>query len=87
MRYPARMNDATMDLTTPDGMARAVAWQTSAMNYMKDGTVWVIPGSLSIVQVYPTKKNVVVRTPGMAKMFEMVKLVFLNMGWTVVETS
>jgi hypothetical protein len=70
------------DLDTKDGMANSVAWTEHLFSTMRDGSVWGIPRSGTVVRVYPSKKEVRVQkgyTPDPS-----IKRVIKEMGWKIL---
>ncbi|MGV0949319.1 MAG: hypothetical protein ACOYB3_01510 [Azonexus sp.] len=69
-----------MDITTPRGMRAAVEWQTAWISVIKEGGVWAVPRSLTLIKIYHTTKTAVFvggthQEPDIVKVFEA-------MGWT-----
>jgi len=71
------------NIDTDEGMAHAVAWTESLFAFMREGGVWGIPRSETIVRVYPSKKEVVITNGGMPE--ESLTRVIEAMGWTIVK--
>ena len=64
-------------------MAQAVAWQTNHLRTIKDGGVWAVPRSLTIIKVLHSKKTAVF-IGGTHQEPDIVK-VFKAMGWTCTD--
>lgn len=75
------MNE-TMDISTPQGMAAAVAWQKNHVSMIKDGGAWVVPRSGNVIKVEHSKRTATfvvspVEEPDIVRVFEA-------MGWRVI---
>ena len=70
------------NLDTEDGMANAVQWTTEHFAKLKDGGVWIVPRSGTLVRVRHTDKTATIHsvTPDLS-----IKRVIKAMGWTVKE--
>lgn len=69
-----------MDISTPEGLIEAVRWQTNHVSRIREGGVWLVPRSGTVITIYHSKKH--------AKFFGMlpepdIQKVFRAMGWTV----
>jgi hypothetical protein len=71
------------DINTKDGMANSVVWTERLFALLKEGGVWGIPRSETLVRVYPSKKEVVI-TDGLM-LEESLTRVIEAMGWTIVK--
>jgi hypothetical protein len=71
------------DIDTEKGLANSVAWTESLFAFMREGGVWGIPRSETLVRVYPSKKEVVITNGGMPE--ESLTRVIEAMGWTIVK--
>ena len=70
------------DLDTKDGMANAVQWTTEHFAKLKDGGIWIVPRSGTLVRVNHTDKTATIHntTPDPS-----IKRVIEAMGWTIVK--
>jgi hypothetical protein len=70
------------DISTAEGLANAVEWQTRHVTRVTEGGFWAVPRSLSIYQLSHQRKTAMklcgLPEPDIAKVFKA-------MGWTVVE--
>ena len=71
------------DLNTVGGMNRAVEWTRNLFESLKDGGVWVVPRSMTILRIYKSERRVLLAQgiepdPSIAR-------VIMAMGWTVTE--
>lgn len=73
------------DLNTVGGMNRAVEWTRNLFESLKDGGIWVVPRSATIVTVFKSKRQVNI-TPGPLH-DGSIEQVVKAMGWTVTETK
>jgi len=71
------------NIETKEGMAHAVQWTESLFAFMREGGVWGIPRSETLVRVYPSKKEVVITGGVMPE--ESLTRVIEAMGWTIVK--
>lgn len=73
-----------MDISTKDGMAKAVAWTSAQINCIKDGGQWFIPRSLTLIEIHHKTKTAV-----FTGLFPEpdIKKVFRAMGWTVMDVE
>lgn len=71
------------DLNTVGGMNRAVEWTRSMFEQLKDGGVWMVPRSGTIVQVFKSERRVVITQGPMPD--TAIAQVIKAMGWTVKE--
>lgn len=74
-----------MNIGTPEGMRQAVAWQTNMVNVIKDGGVWAVPRSLTMIKILRSKKTAVF-IGGTHQEPDIVK-VFKAMGWTCTDAE
>lgn len=74
-----------MDIATPEGLAQAVAWQTTWVNRVSEGGVWMVPRSLTIIKIYHSTKTAVF-VGGTHLEPDIVK-VFKAMGWTCQDSE
>jgi hypothetical protein len=72
------------DIKTEEGMANSVAWTENLFKTLADGATWMIPRSMTIVKVYPLKREVEV-TRGHT-LDASIEKVIKAMGWTVTIT-
>jgi len=70
------------DLDTKEGMAHAVQWTTEHFANLKDGGVWIVPRSGTLVRVRHADKTATIHS---ATPDPSIKRVIRAMGWTVVE--
>lgn len=70
------------DLDTNEGMANAMQWTTDHFAKLKDGGIWIVPRSGTLVQVHHTDKTATIHN---ATPDPSIKRVIKAMGWTVVE--
>ena len=71
------------DLNTVGGMNRAVEWTRNLFESLKDGGVWVVPRSMTILRIYKSERRVLLAQgiepdPSIARVIKA-------MGWTVTE--
>ena len=71
------------DLNTVGGMNRAVEWTRNLFESLKDGGVWIVPRSGTIVQVFKSERRVVITNGLMPD--TAIKGVVEHMGWAVTE--
>ena len=71
------------DLSTVGGMNRAVEWTRSMFEQLKDGGVWMVPRSGTIVQVFKSERRVVITQGPMPD--TAIAQVIKAMGWVVNE--
>lgn len=71
------------DLSTVGGMNRAVEWTRNLCEGLKEGGVWVVPRSGTIVQVFKSERRVVITQGPMPD--TAIAKVIKAMGWTVNE--
>jgi len=71
------------DLNTVGGMNRAVEWTRSLFEGLKDGGMWIVPRSRTIVQVFKSERRVIITNGPMpdAAIADVIK----SMGWAVTE--
>jgi hypothetical protein len=71
------------DLNTVGGMNRAVEWTRNLFESLRDGGVWVVPRSGTMVQVFKSERRVLITNGPRpdAAIADVIK----NMGWTVTE--
>jgi hypothetical protein len=71
------------ELDTKEGMTKAVQWTRNTFDTIKDGGVWMVPRSMTMVHINKKEKVatiIVGMTPDPS-----LKRVIEAMGWTVVE--
>lgn len=73
----------TYDLDTKAGMANAVKWTTDHFAKLKDGGVWMVPRSGTMVQVNHADKTATIHAGVVPD--TSIKRVIEAMGWTVKE--
>lgn len=73
------------DLDTVGGMNRAVEWTRDLCEGLKEGGVWVVPRSGTIVQVFKSEKRVSI-THGLMP-DDAIARVIKAMGWTVTKKA
>ena len=71
------------DIDTKEGMTNSMAWTERLFSLMNEGALWSIPRSVTIVRVYPSKKEVVIIDGVMPE--ESLARVIEAMGWTIVK--
>jgi hypothetical protein len=71
------------DIETEEGLANSVAWTERLFALLKEGGVWYIPRSDTVVRVYPSKKEVVIVNGAMTE--KSLTRVIEAMGWTIVK--
>lgn len=69
------------DLDTKEGMANAVAWTEQLVNHLKDGGVWAVPRSHTLVTITSKANKQVLISEGLPD--PAIARVFKAMGWTV----
>lgn len=69
------------DLDTQEGMANAVAWTNQMVNHLKDGGVWAVPRSHTLVTIVSKEQKQVLIREGLPD--PSIARVFNAMGWTV----
>lgn len=70
------------DIDTDEGMANAVQWTTEHFARLKDGGVWMVPRSGTLVRVrHATKTATLHNTTPDPSIARVIKA----MGWTVTE--
>ena len=71
------------DLNTVGGMNRAVEWTRNLFEGLKDGGMWIVPRSGTVVQVFKSERRVVIANGPMpdAAIADVIK----SMGWAVTE--
>lgn len=74
------MNPLNFDLSTAEGLANAVVWQTRLVNSIGKGGTWVVPRSFSVYRLSHDAK-VACKLCGLPE--PDIKKVFEAMGWTV----
>lgn len=74
-----------MDLESPEGLRRAVAWQQAMIQGIADGGVWLVPRSGTIIQVNHLKKEAIFKASFVPE--PDIKKVFIAMGWSVVDPA
>lgn len=76
------MNPTNWDISTPEGLANAVEWQTKLVAMLAPDGYWAVPRSMTVYRLNPKRRTAVklcgLPEPDIAK-------VFTAMGWTVVE--
>lgn len=70
-----------MDISTPEGMAAAVAWQERQVSLVAQGGVWGIPRSGTIIKIDHEGKTATFY--GLTPEPDVIK-VFRAMGWTCI---
>ena len=73
------------DLDTVGGMNRAVEWTRDLCEGLKEGGVWVVPRSGTIVQVFKSEKRVNITYGPLPD--DAIARVIKAMGWTVTEKA
>jgi hypothetical protein len=71
------------DIRTKEGMANSVAWTERLFSMLRDGAVWHVPRSSTVVCICPSKKEATIHkgfTPD-----DSIAQVIKAMGWTVKE--
>jgi len=71
------------NLDTKAGMANAVKWTTEHFAKLKDGGMWMVPRSGTLVQVNHTTKTATLHAGVMPD--PSIRRVIKAMGWTVTE--
>jgi hypothetical protein len=69
------------DINSPEGMRSAVQWTQAFFALFKEGAVWAVPRSETLITVYPSKRSVIINpghTPDPA-----IERVIREMGWQV----
>ena len=69
------------DINTIEGMNRAVEWTRETFEQIKDGGVWIVPRSGTIVTVHHNTRSVTIN-PGFLP-DTSIKRVIEAMGWSV----
>lgn len=69
------------DISTKEGMANAVSWQTGHVALLADGGRWIVPRSGTIIEVHKSRKHARI-CAGLLPEPDIIK-VFHAMGWTV----
>jgi hypothetical protein len=70
------------DIETKEGLANSAAWTERLFTLMSEGAVWGIPRSVTIVRVYPSKKEVII-IDGVAPEKSLARVIEA-MGWAIV---
>ena len=73
-----------MNINTKEGMSQAIGWTTEYIKQIKDGGVWIVPRSGTVVWIYHSAKRVSIYE-GHRPDTSIAK-VFKAMGWDVQET-
>lgn len=81
---PAEHAQPLFDLDTPEGLAKAVEWQTNLVASIAEHGWWIVPRTASIYTIYHAHKHVVRFG---AKPDPQIDRVFHEMGWTVTNRS
>lgn len=71
------------DLNTVGGMNRAVEWTRDLFESLRDGGMWVLPRSGTMVQVFKSERRVIITQGPIPD--PSIKDVVEHMGWTVTE--
>lgn len=69
------------DIDTEEGMANSVAWTERLFSMLRDGGVWHVPRSSTVVCVFPSKKEATIYKGHLPD--DSITLVIKAMGWTV----
>lgn len=69
------------DIDTVGGMNRAVEWTRNLFEHIKEGGMWIVPRSGTIVVVFKDKREVII-TPGPLH-DGAIEQVIRAMGWSV----
>jgi len=72
-----------MNIGTAEGLKRAIAWQTAHVGLVKDGGMWAIPRSLTLIKILHSTKTAVF-IGGTHQEPDIVK-VFKAMGWNCTD--
>ena len=70
------------DINTKEGMANAVKWTAATFDTIKDGGVWMVPRSMTMVRINK-KERIATLVVGFAP-DPSIRRVIEAMGWTVV---
>lgn len=73
-----------MNIATKTGMKAAIEWQTNMLATIKDGGVWAVPRSMTLITIRHSKKTA--EFSDMRHEPDIVK-VFKAMGWVCVDGS
>lgn len=79
------MNPFNYDLSTPEGLQNAVAWQQALVERMADQARWIVPRSMSVIVLDKVNKQAI-RVMGMSPE-PTIKRVFEEMGWTWIDKA
>jgi hypothetical protein len=71
------------DISTPEGLARSKEWLDRHLTKIRDGGIWLVPRSGSVIRVYHSERKAVLGVqllpdPALRKVFEA-------LGWTWVD--
>lgn len=69
------------NINTKEGMAKAIAWTEQLVSQLKDGGVWAVPRSHTLVTIISKEKKQVLLSEGVPD--PSIARVFKAMGWTV----
>jgi len=69
------------DIKTEEGMANSVAWTEQHFSMLRDGAVWHVPRSGTVVMVCPSRKEATIHKGFLPD--DSITLVIKAMGWTV----
>lgn len=72
------------DISTPEGLRNAVAWQRRHLNLIAEGGVWYVPRCASSFVV--SHKNKTLTRSGM-KPDQTINRVTRELGWRVIENT
>jgi hypothetical protein len=70
-----------MDISTPEGLAQAIAWQERMVAHIRDGGSWVVPRSGTLVRIDHSTKTATFQLGLISE--PDIKKVFRAMGWIV----
>ena len=71
------------DIDTKEGMKNSVDWTQRLFDTIREGGIWMIPRSFTLVTVYKSKKEVHIKA-GERPERGMVDVI-RAMGWTIVK--
>lgn len=79
-------NNISMNISTKEGMAAAVAWQRNHLNTIREGGMWVIPRSGTVLKVSHAKKTLSLVANLLPELPDL-RAVTEAMGWTLVDET
>lgn len=71
-----------MNIATKSGMNEAIRWQERTVGLIRDGGVWLVPRSWTVITIHHCNKCAVFNGPHEEP---DIRKVFRAMGWTVMD--